>query len=197
MISVEQFKQVFPMNKNPQAIVDALNIILPKYNITTKDRIDYFIAQCGHESAGFTKFIENCNYADTALCKIWNTQFPTLDIAKQYHRKPELIANRAYANKNGNGNEQSGDGWKFRGRGCIQLTGKANYTAFAQSIGKSLEESVQYCETINGAIESACFFWTKNNLNKYCDNQDFLGLTKKINGGTTGLDDRLDILKRL
>lgn len=196
MITVDQFNQIFPKNKNAQAIVNSLNLILPKYNITTKDRIAYFIAQCGHESAGFTRFIENCNYSDYALCEMWKSKFPTIDFAKHYHRNPELIANRVYADRNGNGNEQSGDGYKFRGRGCIQLTGRANYDKFAKSINKTLDECIQYCETIDGSIESACFFWKENNLNKYCDNKDFINLTKRINGGTNGLEDRRSILTR-
>ena len=103
---------------------------------------------------------------------------------------PEKIANKVYADRLGNGNEASGEGFKYRGRGAIQLTGKANYQAFAKSLGKTLDDTVAYCETLDGAIASACFFWKTNNLNKLVDANDFVGLTKKINGGVIGLDDR-------
>jgi putative chitinase len=124
------------------------------------------------------------------LSILFKKYFPNEDLAKQYERKPEKIANRIYANRMGNGPEESGEGWAHRGRGAIQLTGKLNYQAFANSIGLSLEDAITYCGTMDGAIESACWFWTKNKLNVIADKKDVLAMTKKINGGTIGLEDR-------
>jgi putative chitinase len=116
--------------------------------------------------------------------------FPNEALAKQYERKPEKIANRVYANRMSNGDEASGDGYRFCGRGLIQLTGRANYTKFAEDLGISIEETVAYLETPAGAVSSAGWFWDNNNLNQYCDSDDFVTLTKRINGGTIGLEDR-------
>jgi putative chitinase len=148
------------------------------------------LAQCGHESADFTVLEENLNYGAKGLLGLFKKYFPNEDLAKQYERKPEKIANRIYANRMGNGPEESGEGWAHRGRGAIQLTGKLNYQAFANSIGLSLEDAITYCGTMDGAIESACWFWQKNKLNAIADKKDVLAMTKKINGGTIGLEDR-------
>jgi putative chitinase len=189
MITIDQIKKICPNNKNPQQLADALNIVLPTYDISNKERIACFIAQCGHESAEFTVLRENLNYSAASLCKVWPKRFNSIT-ASAYNRAPEKIANKVYADRLGNGSEASGEGFKYRGRGAIQLTGKANYQAFAKSIGKTLDDTVAYCETLDGAIASACFFWKTNNLNKLVDANDFVGLTKKINGGVIGLDDR-------
>jgi putative chitinase len=148
-----------------------------------------FMAQCGHESANFTALKENLNYQAHALSSIWPKRFPP-DVAQQYAHNQEAIANRAYCDRMGNGPEESGDGWKFHGRGLIQLTGRSLYEAFAKEIGKDLDETVQYCETFDGAIESACFFWEHHNLNAASDAGDIVHATKIINGGTLGIDDR-------
>jgi putative chitinase len=116
--------------------------------------------------------------------------FPTEDIAKQYERKAEMIANRVYANRMKNGDEASGDGYRFCGRGLIQLTGRDNYTKFANDLDMSLEDTIAYLETPNGAVASAGWFWDNNKLNQYCDSGDFVTLTKRINGGTIGIEDR-------
>ena len=189
MITIDQIKKICPNNKNPQQLADALNIVLPTYDISNKERIACFIAQCGHESAEFTVLRENLNYSAASLFKVWPKRFNSITAAA-YNRAPEKIANKVYADRLGNGSEASGEGFKYRGRGAIQLTGKANYQAFAKSLGKSLDDTVAYCETLDGAIASACFFWKTNNLNKFVDANDFVGLTKKINGGVIGLDDR-------
>lgn len=190
MITVDQIKEICHGTKNPIDLTAALNHILPKYHIDTKPRIAAFLAQCGHESGQFNTLTENLNYSSENLCKVWPKRFTSATAAKPYHRNPEKIANKVYADRMGNGTEASGDGYKYRGRGAIQLTGKENYTKFAKSIGKTLEETVAYCETLEGAIESACYFWSTNNLNTCADCGDFIDLTKKINGGTTGLADR-------
>lgn len=189
MITIELFKKCFPENKTPELWVSALNKILPKYEINTRMRLSAFLAQCGHESGSFTQVIENLNYSAKALTTTWPKRFPT-GIAEQYARQPEKIGNRAYADRMGNGAEASGDGFKFRGRGCIQLTGKDSYKAFGASLGLSLEEVIPYLETKEGAVESACFFWKNNNLNAIADTGNVLTMTKRINGGINGLEDR-------
>ncbi|MCL2761394.1 MAG: glycoside hydrolase family 19 protein [Desulfuromonadales bacterium] len=194
-ITIEQFKKLFPANKEADAWVSALNTVLPEYKITTPLRIAAFLAQCGHESMGFTAVKENLNYSAEALTKTWPSRFPS-SIAPQYARQPEKIANRAYANRMGNGDEASGDGWQYRGRGVIQLTGKDNYKAFAKVINKPIEEIPQYLETKEGAVESACWFWSTHNLNAYADKKDITGATKVINGGTNGLADRQLLYKK-
>jgi putative chitinase len=149
-----------------------------------------FLAQVAHESGGFNFVRENLNYSAAALNKVFKKYFPTLASAQPYARKPEKIANKVYANRMKNGPESSGDGWKFRGRGLIQLTGRDNYTKFAASIDKSIDEAIAYLETPEGAVASAGWFWDVNKLNVYCDENDFVGLTRRINGGTNGLADR-------
>ena len=158
--------------------------------IENPKRVAAFLAQVAHESGGFTAVKENLNYGAKGLMTTFKKYFPNEELAKQYERKPEKIANRVYANRMKNGDEASGDGFKFRGRGLIQLTGRDNYTRFAKSIGKSLDDTVLFLETPEGAVTSAGWFWDTNKLNIYCDKDDFVGLTKRINGGTIGLADR-------
>ena len=190
MIKADHIKKIFPNNKQSEALAESLNRILPEYGITTKKQVACFLGQCGHESGEFNILKENLNYSAEGLNKVWPKRFPSVDAAKPYNRNPEKIANKVYADRMGNGNEASGEGFKFRGRGCIQLTGKDNYTKFSKACGKSLDEAVAYCETLDGALASGAFFWQANNLNRFCDKPDHLGLTKAINGGTHGLDDR-------
>lgn len=166
-----------------------VSTIFVKYEINTLNRIAGFMAQCGHESGDFTIMKENLNYSSQGLLKVFGKYFDATTAAK-YAKKPEMIASRVYGNRMGNGPESTGDGFKFKGRGFIQLTGKDNYTAFAKSINKTLDETVVYLETFTGALESACWFWKSRNLNLTCDNDDIVSMTKKINGGTIGLDDR-------
>jgi len=153
-------------------------------------RLAGFLAQTAHESGGYTAIKENLNYSAKGLRGTFGKYFPNDEIANQYAKKPERIANRVYANRMSNGPEESGDGYRFCGRGLIQLTGRANYTKFAQDLGMSLEDTVAYLETPNGAVASAGWFWDNNKLNQYCDSGDFVTLTKRINGGTIGLEDR-------
>jgi len=189
-ITLQQLKQCLPHNKNPQELLEALLVVLPKYEINSVERIAAFLAQCGHESMDFTVLRENLNYGAAGLKTTFSKYFKSDDVALQYQRKPEKIANRVYANRMGNSTEESGDGYKYRGRGAIQLTGHDNYAAFATSIGKSIDETIAYCETLEGAIESACWFWSKAKCNIIADSKDMLALTKKINGGTNGLAER-------
>jgi putative chitinase len=189
-LTLNQLKQILPNNQYVEHWHDALSKLLPDYEINTIQRIAAFIAQCSHESAGFTAIQENLNYRAESLMRVWPKYFPTIDIANAYAHKPEMIANRAYANRMGNGDEMSGDGWRYCGRGLIQLTGKSNYKAFADSLDMNINEVPEYLATFEGAAQSACWFWENNNLNRFADNDDILGLTKAINGGTLGLEDR-------
>jgi len=188
-ITKEQLSQLIPKNPYIDQRFEALSVLLPDYEINTPNRIAAFIAQCAHESASFTALHENLNYRSETLSKVWPKKFPA-SVAQQYAHKPEAIANRAYASRMGNGDEASGDGWRYCGRGLIQLTGKDNYTAFADSIGITPEEVSDYVQTFEGAAQSACWFWESNNLNQYADSGDIETMTKRINGGTLGLEDR-------
>lgn len=170
---------------------DSLSKILPDYEINTPLRVAAFLAQCAHESGNFRFLKENLNYKAASLRKVFGKYFPDDATAARYANKPEMIANRVYANRMGNGPEESGDGWKYCGRGLIQLTGKNNYIFFAASIGVDVEEAAEYLQTFEGAVQSACFFWEQNKLNQWADQKDIVTLTKKINGGTIGLEDRI------
>ena len=172
---------------------DALNKILPDYGIDTPERVAAFVAQSAHESGNFTALHENLNYRAETLRKVFPKYFPTDEIAQQYASQPnkaELIANRVYANRMGNGPEALGDGFRYCGRGLIQLTGKSNYQAFAESIETPVEQIPEFLATFEGAVQSACWFWESNNLNQYADSGDIVTMTRRINGGTLGLEDR-------
>lgn len=189
-LNLEKLKKCVPNNKDHAGLLNAFNKVFEKYQINTKERVAGFLAQCGHESLDFTVLKENLNYGAKGLRGTFGKYFPDDATAAKYERKPEMIANRVYASRMGNGNEASGDGYKFRGRGAIQLTGHDNYTAFAKDIGKTIDETIAYLETLEGAIESACWFWKKNGLNEIADKKDITLMTKRINGGTIGLEDR-------
>jgi len=149
---------------------DAMVEMLPKYQIDTPKRVAGFIAQTAHESASYKTITENLNYSAKALNAIFGKYFHRAGVdAQKYHRQPRKIANRIYANRMDNGDTESGDGWTFRGGGILQLTGRYNYTQFGKTVGMSAEEATDYVRTPKGAIESACWFWTANNINKYCD----------------------------
>jgi len=190
-ITREQLQQILPKNPYLDHWLDALNQILPEYEINTPLRLAHFLAQTAHESGGYLFLQENLNYRWESLRRVFPKYFPTDELAKQYEKKPEKIANRVYANRMGNGPEESGDGYRYCGRGLIQLTGKTNYQNFADSIETPLEEVTEYLQTFEGALQSACWFWEANNLNRFCDADDCKGLTKAINGGYIGLEDRL------
>jgi len=177
-------------NKDIGSLYSTLSRILPRYDITTPERVAAFLAQCGHESVDFTVLKENLNYSAKGLVATWPKRFLNEEAAMPYNRDPEKIANRVYADRMGNGDEASGDGWRYRGRGAIQLTGRDNYSSFAKSINKTLDETVEYLETLSGAVESAAWFWQRNNLNLLADARDIVTMTRRINGGTIGLEDR-------
>jgi putative chitinase len=196
LLTEDQVKKILPTNKKYKEWTKLFNEILPKYDINTKDRLVMFLAQCSHESNQFTVLKENLNYSQQALMTIFKKYF-NVATAAEYARKPEKIANRVYANRMGNGNEKSGDGYKYRGRGEIQTTGKMNYAAFAKYIGKTIDETVTYLETNAGALESACFFWNQVQLNAFADVADIEGATKRINGGLNGFAHRQSEYKRI
>jgi putative chitinase len=199
VITADQFRHLFPGNKEPDAWAAALNAILPKWHIDNERRIAQFLAQVGHESEDFTSMRENLNYSAEALAATWPKRYavePTSklklpnDLAKRLARKPEAIANNVYANRMGNGPEESGDGWKHRGRGGLQVTGKDNYIAFAKASGIPYDDVFAYLETKEGAVESACWYWANNGLNTQADMERTEIATRLINGGLIGLADR-------
>ena len=174
---------------------EALNKILPQYGINTKLRICHFLAQILHESGHLKYKSENLNYSAKALRSVFGKYFKTDEIANQYARKPEKIANRVYANRMGNGDEASGDGWKFRGRGLIQLTGCNNYKACGQDLDLDLVNNPDLITSdAEVCVKTACWFWQKNKLNELADKDDINTITKRINGGLNGIDDRCKIL---
>ena len=193
MLTLNQLKQLLPRNQHVSYWHHALEQLLPDYEINTPRRMAAFIAQCAHESGGFTTLKENLNYKPMSLRKLFPKYFDTDELAQQYCSKPNkqaAIANRIYANRMGNGDEASGDGYRFSGRGLIQLTGRATWQEFADSIETSLTDLDEYMQSFEGACQSACFFWESRKLNQYADASDIVTLTKKINGGTIGLEDR-------
>ena len=190
ILSQAQLAQLIPGNPYVDHWHHALEQALPDYDINTPPRVAAFIAQCAHESGGFKFLKENLNYKAESLSRVWPKYFKDPAVAKQYAHNQEAIANRAYANRMGNGDEASGDGWRFCGRGLIQLTGRSNYQAFADSIETDIDDIPEYLATFEGAVQSACWFFETNNLNKWADIGDILTLTKKINGGVLGLADR-------
>ncbi len=187
----EKLAQIIPGNQYVSHWYEALCKILPDYEINTTNRVAAFLAQTAHESGGYKALKENLNYRAVTLRKVFPKYFPTDELANAYAQKPEMIANRVYGNRMGNGDEASGDGFRYCGRGLIQLTGKQNYQNFADSIETPVEELPEFLATFEGAIQSACWFWETNNLNQWADSSDMLTLTKRINGGTIGLEDRI------
>jgi putative chitinase len=189
ILTQDQLAQLIPGNPYVDHWYHALSEALPDYDINTPPRIAAFVAQCAHESGNFTAIKENLNYRAETLSKVWPRLFPA-DVAAQYAHNQEAIANRAYANRMGNGDESSGDGFRFCGRGLIQLTGKSNYQAFADSVQMDINDVPEYLATFEGAVQSACWFWENNNLNQWADQGDIVKITKIINGGTLGIEDR-------
>jgi len=195
MITAEQFKHLFPRAQDPESWAESMANVFPTYEINTPHRIAAFLAQCGHESGGWTVFEENLNYSAQGLNSIFKKYFPTLEAAAVFARKPEMIANKIYANRMGNGGPETGDGYKYRGRGPIQLTGKDNYRAFSKEMFDDWENLFENPDWVTSdrdfALMSAIWFWNKNKLNVQADSGDIKLMTKKINGGYIGLEDRI------
>jgi len=182
----------------PDPVLAQIPDTAAKFEINTPLRLAHFLAQCGHESGQFRVVNENLNYGAKGLLGIFKKYFPTEDKAKTYERKPEKIANLVYASRMGNGPESSGDGYKYRGRGYIQLTGKDNYTAFGKSIGENIQATPDLVAT-KYPLLSAAWFFNKNGLHKLADKgatpEVVTMVTKRVNGGTIGLADRLKHFK--
>ena len=193
MITAEQFAELYPNCKDPDGWVEAMEVVFPKYEIDTPARIAAFLAQCGHESGGWRTFQENLNYSAKALNAVFPKYFKRAKRnAEEYHRQPEKIANVVYASRMGNGDTGTGDGWYYRGRGPIQLTGFNNYSAFEKDMGvKVVNNSKLVAEDKEVALMSAIWYWNTNNLNKYADSGDIKTMTRRINGGYIGLEDRI------
>ena len=180
-------------NKLPQAVLDEIPAIMEKFGVTNPLRLCHFLAQCSHESGHFKFVTENLNYSADGLRKIFPKYFPTIELAAKYARQPQKIANKVYGGRMGNGDEASGDGWKFRGRGYIQLTGKNNYTAFDKFVEDDILANPDLVAT-KYPLMSAAFFFNTNKLWDICDkghgHEIVLAVTKRVNGGTIGLADR-------
>ena len=199
LITQAQLEQIMPQAQPDriQRYTPALNAELEKYQINTPLREAHFIAQIAHESGNFRWVVENLNYSAAALRSVFGKYFPDDATAEAYARQPEKIANRVYADRMGNGDEASGDGWKYKGRGLIQLTGKDNYTNFGKASGiDAVNNPDLLAEDANAAVSAAGWFWDMRKLNQYADADDILTITKRINGGTNGLEDRKEFLAR-
>ena len=186
-ITAEQLKQLHIGRE----WLDGLNATFERFDISTPLRMAAFIGQCGHESGNFRMLEENLNYRAETLMKVWPKRFPTLEFAKQYEKNSKKIANSVYANRMGNRDEASGDGFRFRGRGLFQLTGHAGYFHAGQALGEDFVMQPELVATPKYAAMTAGWFWDTHKLNQYADRTDYLMMTKKINGGTIGLDDRI------
>ena len=185
----EQIIHILHGNPDAAAWADAAMEILPKYEINTPNRIAGFFAQTGHESMNFTALSENLNYRAETLEKLFSKYFSKAGRnAADYAKQPEKIANIIYGGRMGN--VQEGDGYRFRGRGVIQLTGRDNYTAFGKTINMSPEQVIDYVQTKKGALESACWYWNSRKINTACDEGDIVKMTRLVNGGSIGLEDR-------
>lgn len=203
-LTVQQLLFLFPDAKksklNLNLLVIQLNesfkLLIDERGFQTPYRKAAFLSQCAHESGYFTRLVENLNYSASRLMEIWPKRFPTLDIANQYARNPEKLANFVYSNRLGNGPPNSGDGWKYRGRGLIQLTGKSNYAKCALDLKTNFVNQPELLEKEAGAVQSAMWFWNINHLNNYADKEDIKGLTKAINGGYHGLDERIMLYEK-
>lgn len=193
LISQAQLAQTLPAAKEQDILwyLEALNSQLAKFEINTPLRLAHFIAQIAHESGSFKYKSENLNYSAKALRAVFGKYFDTDAMAEQHARKPEQIANIVYANRMGNGDPESGDGWLYRGRGLIQLTGKENYARCAEAIGVDCENQPDLlCDDAAAAVAAACWYWQSRKLNDLADSDDIKGITRKINGGYHGLEDR-------
>jgi putative chitinase len=191
LLSGAQISSILPGCQDPNGWATAISNTFSKWNITTLQQIAAFIAQCAVESAQFNETIENLNYGAAGLMAVFPHEFQNATIANQYARNPEAIANVVYAPPR-LGNSLPGDGWYLRGRGLIQISGRTNYQAFATTMNFAFDDAVAYATTQQGAADCAGWYWYENSLNQYCtDNEnDFINLTKKINGSTTDIQQR-------
>lgn len=174
---------------------EPLNDTMKKYQINTEARMVEFVAQVGHESNRFNSVEENLNYSADGLMKTFGKYFPTSIGAMTYARQPQRIANRVYANRNGNGDEASGDGWMYRGRGLIQVTGRDNYKACGIELGIDCVNYPDYLKDTKYACMSAGWYWNSRNLNSLADFGNTVAITQRVNGGQNGIEDRLHLVQ--
>lgn len=197
-LSSSQLAKIMPGCPDPDTWSAALMSAMERFEINSSGRIAAFLSQVAHESGQLTRLVENLNYSAKRLTQVWPARFASLDKAQSYANNPEKLANYVYAKRLGNGDAASGDGWRYRGRGLIQLTGRGNYRAAAQGIGLPLEEQPDLLIQPPAAALSAAWFWKSHGLNELADdtnddndNQDFCTITKRINGGTIGMKERI------
>lgn len=194
MLDKERFDKIFP-NAEDGTFGALSGIAIAKADLSTPARLRYFLAQCGHESAGFSRLQENMNYTSAGrICAVWPSRFNSKVDAIPYISNPQKLANRVYANRGGNGGETSGDGWKYRGRGWIGLTFAGNYQHFFSWAGMPEDSNPDFVSTVKGAALSAAWYWTRNGINALCDKGNFVAVTKKINPAMAGIDDRKRLL---
>ena len=198
MVTSAQLVEAFHISESlADQIVEPLNAAMEEFEITTPAQQAMFLAQCCHESGHFKRTVENLNYSADGLNRIFPKYFRNAGRdAQEYHRQPEKIANVVYASRMGNGDTASGDGWRFRGRGYIQLTGRSNYIACSEDLEIDLIENPDYLESPEGAARSAAWFWWQNDLNDFADKGDIVGNTKRVNGGTIGLEERKELWEK-
>lgn len=198
MVNSAQLVEAFHISNDlADQIVEPLNAAMEEFEITTPAQQAMFLAQCCHESGHFKRTTENLNYSADGLNRIFPKYFRNAGRdAQEYHRQPEKIANVVYASRMGNGDTESGDGWRFRGRGYIQLTGRSNYIACSEDLEIDLIENPDYLESPEGAARSAAWFWWQNDLNNFADKGDIVGCTKRVNGGTIGLEERKELWEK-
>lgn len=211
MLNADSLKAVFPKCSDPATWADSLNTALPKFGIDTRDRMASFLAQTGYESSQFNHLVENLNYSTVGrLMRVWPKRFPTEASAEPYVNNPQKLADFVYANRLGNGDVQSDDGYRFRGRGIIQLTGRSNYLAASNALkaelapGADLVAQPDLLADPKYACLSAAWFWQSRGLNELADDrtddndlEDFTEITRRVNGGTTGVNDRFALYKQV
>lgn len=192
-ITLEQLKSLYPRASGPvlKGFADAAPTVFAKFGLDTHpSRLEYFLAQIGHESGGLTTFEEGLNYSARRMCQVWPRRFPTLASAQPFANNPRLLASQVYAGRMGNGNAASGDGYAYRGRGFIQITGRDGYRNVGQRVDLELEKDPDLAGKVENYLLVAAGFWKWKDLNDFCDKGDFTGATRRINGGTVGLEDR-------
>lgn len=202
MVSQAQLRELYP-RATPQLLTEMASQIgglFQQFGITTPLRTQFFLAQVGHESGGGTVKDENMNYRAARIREVWPTRFPTVSSAEPFAHQPEKLANRVYSNRMGNGPPESGDGFRYRGRGLIQITGREGYDNVGRRAGLDLLSSPELAFEPKHALLIACAFWKWKDLNAVCDTGNFVSVTRRINGGTVGLEDRkawLDKVRRV
>lgn len=197
IITEDQFRRIMPNSTNTKVWTNALNEAMVRYDINNYHRVAAFLAQVAHESSELNRLVENLNYSAKRLMQVWPYRFPTLEKAMQYERNPQKLANYVYAKDSGNGEEAGGDGWRFRGRGIIQITGRGNYRETGQALGLPLELEPGLLEKPEVAALSAAYFWKSRGLNELADDrnddnddEDFEKISIIINGGRVGINER-------